>query len=553
MPRTPLMRALQQLARDHAEASERGVPVEQVQDERRARTLSRRDVLKSAGILAAGAAAAGAGLTLPLGSRHHASAASGPRIAIVGGGIAGLNAALTLYDAGYASTVYEASSRLGGRMHSNTTDWANAQTSEWCGELIDTNHKTMLSLAQRFRLATVDLLQAQPNSSQDTYFFFGKYYPESQANTDFQPVHNTLQGQVQATSYPTLYNTYTPAGYQFDHLSLYDWIEQYVPGGHSSNMGMLLDVAYNEEYGRETTDQSSLNLIYLLGYKASPGGFSIFGASDERYHIVGGNEQLPISIANYLPSGSVKTGYRMTTIASNSDGSYTLTFSVGSGTQTATFDRVILALPFSVLRTLNYSKAGFDSLKQTAIAQLGYGTNSKLQLQFNTRYWNTTGAWPGISNGNIYTDVGFQNTWDVTRAQPGATGIVVAYTGGTIGSSYKANGPYLSSSSSVQVQQYATALLKQLEEVWPGATANYNGIATLSTPWSDPNLLGSYSCWRIGQYTQFSGYEKARQGKVHFAGEHCSINFQGFMEGGAQEGQRAANEILSDYKAGIVP
>jgi monoamine oxidase len=553
MPRTPLMRALQQLARDHAEASERGVPVEQVQDERRARTLSRRDVLKSASILAAGAAAAGAGLTLPIGSRHHASAASRPRIAIVGGGIAGLNAALTLYDAGYASTVYEASSRLGGRMHSNTTDWANAQTSEWCGELIDTNHKTMLSLAQRFRLATVDLLQAQPNSSQDTYFFFGKYYPESQANTDFQPVHNTLQGQVQATSYPTLYNTYTPAGYQFDHLSLYDWIEQYVPGGHSSNMGMLLDVAYNEEYGRETTDQSSLNLIYLLGYKASPGGFSIFGASDERYHIVGGNEQLPISIANYLPSGSVKTGYRMTTIASNSDGSYTLTFSVGSGTQTATFDRVILALPFSVLRTLNYSKAGFDSLKQAAIAQLGYGTNSKLQLQFNTRYWNTTGAWPGISNGNIYTDVGFQNTWDVTRGQPGATGIVVAYTGGTIGSSYKANGPYLSSSSSVQVQQYATALLKQLEEVWPGATANYNGIATLSTPWSDPNLLGSYSCWRIGQYTQFSGYEKARQGKVHFAGEHCSINFQGFMEGGAQEGQRAANEILSDYKAGIVP
>jgi monoamine oxidase len=553
MPRTPLMRALQQLARDHAEASERGVPVEQVQDERRARTLSRRDVLKSASILAAGAAAAGAGLTLPIGSRHHASAASRPRIAIVGGGIAGLNAALTLYDAGYASTVYEASSRLGGRMHSNTTDWANAQTSEWCGELIDTNHKTMLSLAQRFRLATVDLLQAQPNSSQDTYFFFGKYYPESQANTDFQPVHNTLQGQVQATSYPTLYNTYTPAGYQFDHLSLYDWIEQYVPGGHSSNMGMLLDVAYNEEYGRETTDQSSLNLIYLLGYKASPGGFSIFGASDERYHIVGGNEQLPISIANYLPSGSVKTGYRMTTIASNSDGSYTLTFSVGSGTQTATFDRVILALPFSVLRTLNYSKAGFDSLKQAAIAQLGYGTNSKLQLQFNTRYWNTTGAWPGISNGNIYTDVGFQNTWDVTRGQPGATGIVVAYTGGTIGSSYKVNGPYLSSSSSVQVQQYATALLKQLEEVWPGATANYNGIATLSTPWSDPNLLGSYSCWRIGQYTQFSGYEKARQGKVHFAGEHCSINFQGFMEGGAQEGQRAANEILSDYKAGIVP
>jgi Flavin containing amine oxidoreductase len=60
------------------------------------------------------------------------------------------------------------------------------------------------------------------------------------------------------------------------------------------------------------------------------------------------------------------------------------------------------------------------------------------------------------------------------------------------------------------------------------------------------------------QYTLFSGYEGARQpdvltGKCHFAGEHCSQSFQGFMEGGAEEGARAANEILSDYKAGIFP
>ena len=51
----------------------------------------------------------------------------------------------------------------------------------------------------------------------------------------------------------------------------------------------------------------------------------------------------------------------------------------------------------------------------------------------------------------------------------------------------------------------------------------------------------------MGQYTQFSGYEGARQGNCHFAGEHCSGAFQGFMEGGATEGARAAQEIISDY------
>src|SRR6266849_3144359 len=547
MARTPLMRALQRLASEYAEASAKGISVGEVRDLRRAE-ISRRDLLKGAGALAVGLALSG---TLS-GRELIAHAATPPRIAIIGGGISGLNAALTLQDAGYASTIYEASSRVGGRMHSDTTSWANGQTSEWCGELIDTRHKTILQLAKRFGFNTVDLLSAQPNSSQDTFFFFGKYYLQATANDDFLPVHSVLQGQLHDAPFPTLYNSFNSAGYQLDHTSVYDWIEKYVTGGHSSNMGQLLDVAYNIEYGRETTDQSSLNLVYLLGFQPQPGNFRIFGSSDERYHIIGGNQQLPQAIANSLPSGSINLNWAMTAIAVNSDGSSTVTFSTPSGTRQATFDRVILTIPFSVLRTLDYGKAGFDNLKQIAITQLGYGTNSKLQVQFDKRYWNGTGAWPGISTGNIYTDVGFQNCWDVTRGQPGTTGIIVDYTGGNIGASYKPSQPY-STSSDLLVQKYANAFIKQLEEVWPGATAHYTGTATLSYPTGDPNLNGSYSCWRVGQYTLFSGYEKARQGKIHFAGEHCSTNFQGFMEGGAEEGNRAANEILNDYKQGIFP
>jgi monoamine oxidase len=51
----------------------------------------------------------------------------------------------------------------------------------------------------------------------------------------------------------------------------------------------------------------------------------------------------------------------------------------------------------------------------------------------------------------------------------------------------------------------------------------------------------------VGQYTTFTGYEKVRRGNIHFAGEHCSYNQQGYMEGGAEEGRRAANEFLRDY------
>src|SRR5438128_2648278 len=221
-------------------------------------------------------------------------------------------------------------------MHSDRTEfghgfWSNDQQAELCGELIDTNHKTILQLAQRFGLATVDLLGAQPNGTEDTYWIFGADYPKSQADSDFQPVHQTLQDQLQQTSYPTLYNSYTTAGQMFDNMTVYDWITKYVPGGHNSQFGTLLNNAYNEEYGAETPDQAALNLMYLLGFNAKPGNFSVYGKSDERYHIVGGNSLLPKAIKESLPGDSIYPGYRMTSIKRNSDGTITMTFDTGGG------------------------------------------------------------------------------------------------------------------------------------------------------------------------------------------------------------------------------
>jgi monoamine oxidase len=64
----------------------------------------------------------------------------------------------------------------------------------------------------------------------------------------------------------------------------------------------------------------------------------------------------------------------------------------------------------------------------------------------------------------------------------------------------------------------------------------------------DPNSNCSYSYWKVGQYVGFSGWERLRQGNIHFAGEHCSQDFQGYMEGGASTGVAAAIEILVDLR-----
>ncbi len=54
------------------------------------------------------------------------------------------------------------------------------------------------------------------------------------------------------------------------------------------------------------TDQSALNLIYLFGYSGQ-GQLRIFGPSNEKYHVRGGNDQIVTQLAARL-SGSITTG-----------------------------------------------------------------------------------------------------------------------------------------------------------------------------------------------------------------------------------------------------
>ncbi len=501
-------------------------------------TPTRRQIVKGLGVVA--------GATLMARGRI-AHAAQRPRIAIVGGGIAGLNAALTLQDAGIASVIYEASDFVGGRIHSNTTTWLANQTSEWCGEFIDSGHTTMLALVQRFGLDVVDVIDAQPSGSTDTLYFFDKYYSVERAYHDFQKIASRLEADAN-NLYPTTYDPATQSrrAVQLDHLSAYDWIERYVPGGHKSPLGAYIDSAYTNEYGLDTDQQSSLNIVYSMGFQPDSAQFSIYGGSDQRFRVLGGNDQIPRKMAAALSPESIRTDWWMESIRKSSDHTFDLTFDTPQGMRYVTADHVILTVPFSVLRGLDYQHAGFDDLKRTAIRQLGYGTNSKLTLQCSERLWDTRGPW-GLGDGNIYTDLFFQNTWDSSRGSSGKPGLLTAFMGGSAGLSLGgARQPFADANSSGEVVGYVERFLDAANRPWPGIESLWNGRATLSTPWKAPNLLGSYSCWRVGQYTLFSGYEGVRQGNCHFAGEHCSQGFQGFMEGAAEEGARAAQEIISD-------
>jgi monoamine oxidase len=432
-------------------------------------------------------------------------------------------------------------------MFSNRGYFDAGQVTEWGGELIDTGHEAIQALAERFGLPLDDLQAAQPEGSSDVYFIDGRYYPKRQADADFSAIFDAVLADEASAPFPTTFDSFTPEGQALDAMSVYAWIESRVPGGHRSPLGQVLDLAYTIEYGADTTEQSALNLLYLLAFQPSDAELSVFGESDEKFRIRGGSQRLPEAMARELGE-RVVLGQRLVRIARTAGGRYRLSFEHGGVTREIVHDYVVLALPFAVLSEIDFAEAGFDLLKQRAIHELGRGRNGKLHLQFEERRWLGEGPWPGSSNGSSYADTGYQASWESTRAQPGREGILVLYSGGSATERLQTDVAF-ATARNPDVRRDARRGLRQLERVYPGL--DFNGKAAQSLPHLSPLFRASYSFYRVGQYTSFGGYEKQRQGGVSFCGEHTSTDFQGYMEGGATEGARAGEELLALLGAGL--
>ncbi|WP_406860056.1 NAD(P)/FAD-dependent oxidoreductase [Streptomyces sp. HUAS MG47] len=544
MARTNPMHLLKRLAAEHADAGRLNLPVDELRG-MRADALGRRSLLAYAA--AAGlTASAAVSVARPAAARAAvpAGAVTPARVAVVGAGISGLTAALTLQDAGLAPTLYEANpARVGGRMWTQRAHWAYGQSSEIGGELIDTSHKKILELCRRFDLPVEDFLGGGPNGAEEVLWFQGAYYPRRQADEDFKAVYQALRRDLSEAGEVT-WNRTTPTGTALDDMSVHEWIESRVPGGHDSPLGRFIDVAYNVEYGADTTEQSSLALVLLMGYQTNPGNFNVWGLSNERYHITGGNDRLPNAVAGALAPGTLRMGWSLTAVRANADGTQTLTFEEAGATRTVTADHTVLCVPLPILQRLDLSRAGFDPLMTNLLRDARMGYCTKLNMQFGTRPWRGAGPWPGVSAGDCFTDAEVQQTWDTTRVQGGTGGILIQYGGGSLARSLTPAAPF-ATESDPYVRNLAARYLRGIDAFYPGTSAAYTGRAQLSAWHRDPYTLGAYSCWPVGYLHRYAGYEGTAQGGIHIGGEHCSYDFQGFMEGGATEGERAAREVIA--------
>jgi monoamine oxidase len=512
-------------------AEDRGARTSDVVDLALSERASRRAFVKAVGITAAA----------PLAGSLLGGLAAPPRrngtVAIVGAGLAGLVCADRLRARGVAANLYEASDRVGGRCSSLRGFFgspAGSQVAELGGEFIDTTHQTMRQYANEFNLVRED---TKDEEGETIYDFDGARVSEEAIVDEYRILVPRIRDDVQTLSGDVNFFSHTAADIALDTLPLSDWLAT-----RCADLPLVraaLDEAYVAEYGRETSEQSALNLLLFL-HADRRRRFTPFGVfSDERFHLVGGNDAIASGIAARLP-GEIALGRRLVALSRLSGGRYKLDFASGPSVQA---DYVVMTLPFTVLRTIDLSPTlGLSADKSRAIHELGYGDNAKTMIAFHGRPWASVGG-----KGSIYSDrPHLQTTWETNWTRAGAMSVLTDYAGG-------ARGAALGADPSVNVE----AFLGDLDAVVPGAAAaavrDGGTVRAARAHWpSNPRSLGSYTSYRPGQFTSIAGLEGEASGRMKFAGEHADsfYSWQGFMEGACLSGLRAANEVLDDMRAG---
>jgi monoamine oxidase len=526
MSRSPAFRFFARCAATAAWCQHSGQPTDEAIEQGRAQGRRRR--------LLQGAASGAALLALGSGAGAARAQATGSDVAIVGAGLAGLYAASVLAGKGVGAQVYEAGHRVGGRVWSLRGTFAG-QVAERGAELIDTTHSTVRGLANAFGL-TLESYEKLPG--EEFFYFQGRHWTEAEVVAEYRAFSSAMNADLRKLSGGPTADSFSAYDQQLDRLPLAQYLDS---RGAGPLLRRVMDVAYTIEFGREIDRQSSLALLFFAQANKRA-RFTPFGNfSDERFHIVEGNDAIATGLERTLPR-PVQLGHRLLRVSRLADGRLKLAFAVGSRTVETVHAAAILALPAPMMRLVTFDPSvDLAAHSRNAIAGLDYGTNSKMMVGFTARPWRDQLH----CNGGSYSDLpNHQNTWETAPSTgiDGQRGVVTDYSGGERGARL----------DPARLQTEATAFLGDLDLVWPGSRgfarrdAQGRIVAHLEN-WSRNDLFrGAYTNNQPGYFTTLEGlYAKPAATGLYFAGEHTDsfYSYQGFMEGALLSGARAADQV----------
>jgi monoamine oxidase len=456
-----------------------------------------------------------------------------PSVIIVGAGFAGLAAARDLHARGFHIRLLDARNRIGGRVHTIRDGFVDGQHGEAGGELIDREHEAEIKLARSLGLRLTRVLHKGFGSH--LVGPGGRVRHHTSQATDWKRLAKAFSGALDAyrragdrhgwdSAVARVLGARSPA----QHL------EAMRASGKTSAKGVAwLCTQVTSLHGFYLADAGELSMLMLLDElmaATEPG-------AREMFRIVGGNDRLAAAIARGLAKDAIILQREVVAITQTESGvrvSVSDARASRESRESLDADYVVVTAPATAVRRIRFEPA-LPPEQHRAIDTLPYGNATKTLLQCTRPFWRGAGTPRGYGTN---LDVGA--LWDGSEDQRGRAAILVSLAGGSASAQARA----------LLREEGPDGFIQRLR--WMRTAKTSRGpvdaqvIASHSTTWEDDR-------WAGGGYAYFSSsfdpslrrWLSAPAGRILFAGEHTSTEWQGYMNGALTTGQRAAMEVLA--------
>ncbi len=441
---------------------------------------------------------------------------------VVGAGLSGLMAAMTLEENGLDVLVLEGRNRLGGRVY---TLMDVPGKPEAAGEYIGANYARMRNTIQKLGLK---MYNPETNGI-DRPWMYNIMGQNIDASSWKSHALNPLEGEDRELLPHRYLSRLSNRDNPLKDKSLSAWLtpemqkydiphDQYLRSkGLNEDTIRLMNVVIHADGMSNTSALNELRRYHVMDFNSKLS----FEDGKSWKMVEGGNSLLPQAMAESLNHAPILNK----TVISFKEENDIVEIQCADNTRYRA-RQVVCSIPISVLRNITFEPQ-IQGITKEAIDQIDYGLSIQAHFLVKEAFWEEDGL-----DENMWTDGPLERFAIRTKKNPEDQDAAIVFI----------NGPESLKFRLMTDDQVFDYVERELAILRPASKGKLERLIIQSCE-RDIHGAGDWVFWQPGQVTKFGNHMRKPHGRIHFCGEHTAIMERG-MEGAFESGERAATDII---------
>ncbi|KAH0846574.1 hypothetical protein AYO21_11870 [Fonsecaea monophora] len=459
-------------------------------------------------------------------------------VVIVGAGLSGLQAALTVHHENLNYLVLEARDRVGGKTLTLRSSEGAVKSDLGAAWINDSNQSRMWKLANDLGLHTYVQNTSGNVVVQDfdgtlVKFPYGdvpKYASDS--DTESCISIRDLVEHISTTQTPSIFSA-GPHREQLDSISFETFLRQ------AKVTEKAFATAQVWTHAMLGVDPAEVSALYFLEYCAAGGGLMTMRSDckdgGQYLRIREGTSAFAEGMARRLKPRSIKLDSPVGAIDQKQDNTVLIS-TRGRSPQVYRARKVILSIPTPVYKTIRFSPS-LPAAKSAAANHTRYGFYTKYIIRFTKPFWAERHLC-GLGQSFVGPVSVFRDT------SLGDDACMTCFIGGKFGRKWTAQD---AEGKKASVLKQIGAMFADGEDIRPLFVEAYE------SPWMDEEFSGwGCPCPAMPPGVLADGWKAlcASFGNIQFVGTELSTVWRGYMEGAIRSGESGALQAIAELKAG---